>query len=78
MLLAVCGESQQQTVPTPAVLSTSYSNYGIYAKLRDDRLTTWHLSFLELGDTLENFASRYRWFCLKYRSQKKAGGRLTH
>ena len=55
-----------------------YSNYGIYAKLSDDRLTTWHPAFLELGDTLEKCASRYRWFCLKYRSQKKAGGRHTH
>ena len=55
-----------------------YSNYGIYAKLSDDRLTTWHPAFLELGDTLEKCASRYRWFCLKYRSQKKAGGRRTH
>ena len=54
MLLAVCGESQQQTVPTPDSFIYRYSNYGIYAKLRDDRLTTWHLSFLELGDTLEN------------------------
>jgi len=55
-----------------------YSNYGIYAKLRDDRLTTWHLSFLELGDNLEKCASRYRWFCLKHRSQKKTDGRRTH
>ena len=37
-----------------------YSNYGIYAKLSDERLTTWHPAFLELGDTLEKCASRYR------------------
>ena len=33
-----------------------YSNYGIYSKLSDDRLTTWHPAFLELGDTLEKCA----------------------
>ena len=57
-----------------------YSNYGIYYKLSDDRLTTWHQAFLELGDTLEKMCQSIPVvFCLKIpQPEKKAGGRRSN
>ncbi len=48
-----------------------FSNYGVYDRLGDDGLTTWHPAFLALGETLEECAAKYRGFCKKYRSQPK-------
>ena len=47
------------------------SNYGTYERLTDDELTQWHPAFLEMGNTLDECADRYRNFCLKYRPPKK-------
>ena len=47
------------------------SNYGTYERLTDDGLTQWHPAFLEMGDSLDECASRYRNFCIKYTPPKK-------
>ena len=47
------------------------SNYGTYERLTDDGLTQWHSAFLGMGDTLDECASRYRYFCIKYTPKKK-------
>jgi putative transposase len=49
-----------------------FSNYGSYDRLTEDGLTEWHPAFLELGDSLEECAQKYRGFCQKYKSKKKA------
>ena len=70
ILLEVCGESQRQTVTTPAF-------YLPLQQLRHlcqaEKWPTDHMThvFLELVDTLEKCARRYRCFCLKYHNQKK-------
>jgi putative transposase len=48
-----------------------FSNYGVYERLSDDGLTTWHPAFLSLGENLEECAKKYRDFCYKYKSQEK-------
>jgi len=55
----------------------SYSNYGTYDQLVDDGLTQWHPAFLQLGDTLEACAARYRAFCQRYLTPHKSGGRRS-
>lgn len=47
------------------------SNYGTYERLTDDGLTQWHPAFLEMGNTLDECAARYRYFCIKYTPKKK-------
>jgi putative transposase len=48
-----------------------FSDYGVYDRLGDDGLTTWHPAFLSLGETLEECAAKYRGFCKKYRPRPK-------
>jgi putative transposase len=48
-----------------------FSNYGSYASGRDDGLTSWHPQYLRLGGSLEECASRYQQFCLRYRPSPK-------
>ena len=49
-----------------------FSNYGVYDRLGDDGLTTWHPAFLALGRTLDECAAKYRSFCRKYKPKAKA------
>ena len=49
----------------------TFSNYGSYERLTDDGLTQWHPAFLEMGQSLDECASRYRNFCIKYTPPKK-------
>jgi putative transposase len=55
-----------------------YSHDGTYGQLADDGLTQWHPAFLQLGDTLEACAARYRAFCQRDVTSKKPGGRRRH
>jgi putative transposase len=48
-----------------------FSNYGVYERLGDDGLTTWHPAFLALGEDLEECSRKYRDFCYKYKPQEK-------
>lgn len=48
-----------------------FSNYGVYERLGDDGLTTWHPAFLALGKNLEECSQKYRSFCYKYKPQAK-------
>ena len=48
-----------------------FSNYGVYYRLGDDGLTTWHPAFLALGKTLTECAAKYRGFCKKYKPKAK-------
>ncbi|MEI1377654.1 hypothetical protein PQG02_11825 [Nostoc sp. UHCC 0926] len=48
-----------------------FSNYGVYDRLGDDGLTTWHPAFLALGKTLNECAAKYRGFCKKYKPKAK-------
>ncbi len=48
-----------------------FSNYGSYERLTDDGLTQWHPAFLQLGNTLEECAQKYRGFCQKYKPKGK-------
>lgn len=48
-----------------------FSNYGTYENLTDDGLTQWHPAFLELGNSLEECAKKYKGFCQRYRPKKK-------
>jgi putative transposase len=50
-----------------------FSNYGVYERLGDDGLTTWHPAFLALGEDLEECARKYRNFCYQYKPQEKKG-----
>lgn len=54
-----------------------FSNYGIYERLGDDGLTTWHPAFLALGKTLNECAVKYRGFCQKYKPKAKAEKRYS-
>ena len=44
-----------------------FSNYGSYDRLTDDGLTQWHPAFLQLGQTLDECAQKYRGFCQRYK-----------
>ncbi len=48
-----------------------FSNYGVYDRLGDDGLTTWHPAFLALGHSLEECAEKYRQFCKRYKPKPK-------
>lgn len=48
-----------------------FSNYGTYDRLTQDGITEWHPAFLQLGQTLEDCADKYRKFCQKYKPQPK-------
>jgi putative transposase len=48
-----------------------FSNYGVYERLGDDGLTTWHPAFLALGEDLEECSRKYRSFCDQYQPQSK-------
>jgi putative transposase len=48
-----------------------FSNYGVYERLGDDGITTWHPAFLKLGEDLEECARKYRNFCYQYKPQEK-------
>ncbi len=48
-----------------------FSNYGVYERLGDDGLTTWHPAFLALGETLDDCAKKYKNFCHQYKPQPK-------
>ncbi len=48
-----------------------FSDYGVYDRLSDDGLTTWHPAFLSLGKTLTECAAKYRGFCKKYKPKPK-------
>ncbi|MEH2335949.1 hypothetical protein [Nostoc sp.] len=48
-----------------------FSNYGVYDRLGDDGLTTWHPAFLALGKSLNECAAKYRGFCKKYKPKAK-------
>jgi putative transposase len=39
-----------------------FSNYGVYERLTNDGMTQWHPAFLNLGNTLEECAAKYRSF----------------
>jgi putative transposase len=44
-----------------------FSNYGTYEQLTEDGLTQWHPAFLELGNSLDDCAKRYKGFCKRYK-----------
>src|SRR5689334_37591 len=48
-----------------------FSNYGSYDQLTDDGLTQWHPAFLQLGNSLEDCAQKYRGFCKRYNPKSK-------
>ncbi|NEQ79767.1 MAG: hypothetical protein F6K26_05735 [Moorea sp. SIO2I5] len=48
-----------------------FSNYGSYEQLTDDGLTQWHPAFLQLGNSLEECARKYKGFCYRYKPKKK-------
>jgi putative transposase len=48
-----------------------FSNYGSYDQLTDDGLTQWHPAFLQLGNSLEDCARKYRGFCKRYNPKSK-------
>ncbi len=48
-----------------------FSNYGSYERLTDDGLTQWHPAFLELGNSLEEYARKYKGFCQRYKPKEK-------
>jgi len=48
-----------------------FSNYGVYERLGDDGLTTWHPAFLALGENLTECSEKYRKFCYQYQPQEK-------
>ena len=50
-----------------------FSNYGVYERLGDDGITTWHPAFLALGEDLEECSRKYKKFCHQYKSQEKKG-----
>jgi putative transposase len=49
-----------------------FSNYGVYERLGDDGLTTWHPAFLALGESLDECAKKYRKFCYQYQPPAKS------
>jgi putative transposase len=48
-----------------------FSNYGSYDQLTNDGLTQWHPAFLQLGNSLEECARKYRGFCKRYNPKSK-------
>lgn len=48
-----------------------FSNYGSYEQLTDDGITQWHPAFLELGNSLDECARKYKGFCQRYTPKKK-------
>lgn len=48
-----------------------FSNYGVYERLGDDGLTTWHPAFLALGESLTECSQKYRDFCYNYQPKEK-------
>ncbi len=48
-----------------------FSNYGSYDQLTNDGLTQWHPAFLQLGNSLEDCARKYRGFCQRYNPKSK-------
>jgi putative transposase len=48
-----------------------FSNYGSYDQLTNDGITQWHPAFLELGNSLDECAKRYRGFCQRYKPKTK-------
>ena len=48
-----------------------FSNYGSYECLTNDGLTQWHPAFLELANTLDQCAQKYKELCKKYKSKQK-------
>ncbi|MEA5536275.1 hypothetical protein [Crocosphaera sp. XPORK-15E] len=48
-----------------------FSNYGSYERLTDDGLTQWHPAFLQLGNSLEDCARKYKGFCQRYKPKEK-------
>ena len=48
-----------------------FSNYGSYERLTDDGLTQWHPAFLQLGNSLEDCAKKYKGFCQRYNPKEK-------
>jgi putative transposase len=48
-----------------------FSNYGSYERLTDDGLTQWHPAFLQLGNSLEDCAKKYKGFCQRYKPKEK-------
>ena len=48
-----------------------FSNYGSYECLTNDGLMRWHPAFLELANTLDQSAQKYKEFCNKYKSKQK-------
>jgi putative transposase len=53
-----------------------FSNYGVYERLGDDGLTTWHPAFLTLGETLDDCARKYKGFCQQYQPKAKSKKRF--
>ena len=49
-----------------------FSNYGVYERLGDDGITTWHPAFLSLGEDLEECSRKYRKFCYQYKPPEKS------
>lgn len=49
----------------------SITNYGSYERLTEDGLTEWHPAFLQLGQTLQACADRYKEFCQNYKPRPK-------
>ncbi|MBP0008742.1 MAG: hypothetical protein J7524_14990 [Roseofilum sp. Belize BBD 4] len=45
--------------------------YGVYERLGDDGITTWHPAFLALGEDLEECSRKYRQFCHQYQPKEK-------
>lgn len=48
-----------------------FSNYGTYSRLTEDGLTQWHPAFLQLGNSLDECARKYKGFCQRYTPKKK-------
>ncbi|NEQ10837.1 MAG: transposase [Moorea sp. SIO4E2] len=48
-----------------------FSNYGTYERLTSDGLTQWHPAFLQLGNSLDECARKYKGFCYRYKPKKK-------
>jgi len=55
-----------------------FSNYGSYERLTDDGLTQWHPAFLQLGNSLEDCAKKYKGFCQRYKPKEKTTPTRCH
>ncbi len=62
---------QPRESPTDRCQDAGRGNNGCRAHRPYDGITQWHPAFLDLGQTLEECAERYRQFCARYRSQPK-------